>query len=134
MTVLSELESSPDRDRQLLINIQRVIIFGKKKLPNQQLIKHAKNALALDLPLDDYFLVNISLKIRYHLMDLYTWKHFDDFKKAREVYQEFEQRCEDQDFNCLVKLTAKEDLEKMKGLVEKRYKKYKSDNYLFAEN
>ncbi|CAG5109555.1 Oidioi.mRNA.OKI2018_I69.chr2.g4075.t1.cds [Oikopleura dioica] len=123
VTVLSELESSPDRDRQLLINIQRVIIFGKKKLPNQQLIKHAKNALALDLPLDDHFLVNISLKIRYHLMDLYTWKHFDDFKKAREVYKEFEQRCEDQDFNCLVKLTAKEDLEKMKGLVEKRYKK-----------
>ena len=129
MTVLSELETSPNRDRQLLINIQRVIILGKKKLPNQQLIKHAKNALALDFPMDNHLLVNISLKIRYHLMDLYTWKHFDDFKKARDVYKEFERKCEDQDFNCMVKLSTKEDLEKMKGLVEKRYKKYKSDNF-----
>jgi len=132
--VLTELKSTPERDHELIVNIQRLIIFGKKKLPNQELINHACIALSLasELPLDK-FIINLSLKIRYHLMNLYTWNYFDDFEKARITFQEFEEEYKNPEFSSLVTLSTKEELEKMKNLVEQRYAKYKKDNPFFSE-
>ena len=133
--MLTELESSPERDRELVVNIQRLIIFGKKKLPNEELVNHACIALSLAsaLPLDK-FIVNLSLKIRYHLMNLYTWSYFDDFEKARTTFKEFEEEYKNPEFSCLVTLSTKEELEKMKNLVEQRFLKYKKENLFFSES
>ena len=134
--MLTEQESSAERDRELILNIQRLIIFGKKKLPNGELINHACIALSLASgfkPLDK-LIVNLSLKIRYHLMDLYTWNHFDDFEKARITFKEFEEEYKNPEFSCLVTLSSKEELEKMKKLVEQRYLKYKKENLFFSES
>ena len=134
--MLTELESSHERDRELILNIQRLIIFGKKKLPNGELINHACIALSLASGFEplDKFIVNLSLKIRYHLMDLYTWNHFDDFEKARITFKEFEEEYKNPEFSCLVTLSTKEELEKMKNLVEQRYLKYKKENLFFSES
>jgi len=67
-------------------------------------------------------------------MNLYTWNHFDDFEKARLTFEEFEEEYKNPEFSCLVTLITKEELEKMKILVEQRYLKYKKDNLFASEN
>ena len=67
-------------------------------------------------------------------MDLYTWNHFDDFEKARITFKEFEEESKNPEFSCLVTLSTKQELEKMKNLVEQRYLKYKKENLFFSES